>query len=74
MLLNTWLITPGSFPLKEAEAIMCMLCESGWLLPMKDCLPFSLFLLSCFPPIFMLLLYHQRYTRDKKAQGCSGSV
>ena len=24
--------------MKEAEAIMRILCESGWLLPMKDCL------------------------------------
>ena len=29
---------PVLIQMKEAEAIMRMLCESGWLLPMKDCL------------------------------------
>ena len=29
---------PALIQMKEAEAIMRMLCESGWLLPMKDCL------------------------------------
>ena len=29
---------PALIQMKEAEAIMRILCESGWLLPMKDCL------------------------------------
>ena len=29
---------PALFQLKEAESVMRLLCESGWLLPLKDCL------------------------------------
>ena len=29
---------PALIPMKEAEDIMRQLCESGWLLPLKDCL------------------------------------
>ena len=29
---------PALIQMKEAEAIMRILCESGWLLSMKDCL------------------------------------
>ena len=29
---------PALIQMKEAEGIMRILCESGWLLPMKDCL------------------------------------
>ena len=37
---------PALIQMKEAEAIMRILCESGWLLPMKDCLATTMMIRS----------------------------
>ena len=37
---------PALIQMKEAEAIMRILCENGWLLPLKDCLPTTVMMRS----------------------------